>query len=238
MISERKIDIEDMSKMAKENPEAFTLARRNGFGASDSSIILGVNHWQKLEDLLVQKQSKVITEEELAVGKKPQVRMGNDCEPIILDKFCEWSGFDISKPTAQYRLVDYPFLTVNYDGLGQKPHELVVEAKTVSQYARKYWKWENAMKDVTDYRRNVLSSSSNIKTIIEEQAEMIGIPPYYYTQIQQQLIGVQSEHAYLAALDVKEWELRVFKVYQDERIQEALVMKAAACAEQLGWDIS
>ena len=228
----RIVDIEDMSRMAEEDKEAFALNRRKGFGASDSSILLGVNHWTKLDDLIFQKNQDTLTPEEIAIGEKPQVRMGADLEPLILDKFCKWAGWDVQKPTAQYRLEEAPYLTVNYDGLMEKPHEVPVECKCVSTYARKYWDFSKAMTDPTQLVKNVRYDESSISALVEAQAKEIGIPPYYYTQVQQQLLGVISEHAYLVALDVKEWQIHVFKIYEDDRVQDAIISAGCAAAEK------
>ena len=63
MFSELAVDKEDIARLAQEDPVQFALLRRRGFGASDSSIILGVNHWTKLPDLIAQKNSAEVTPE-------------------------------------------------------------------------------------------------------------------------------------------------------------------------------
>ena len=52
----------DMELLSKEE---FALIRRNGFGGSDSSILLGVNPYTSLQELVVQKASTTLSEEEL-----------------------------------------------------------------------------------------------------------------------------------------------------------------------------
>ena len=244
MKSELIVDIEDMSRLAVEDNEAYALNRRKGLGASDSSIILGINKWSKLEDLIEQKNRDYIGEDELAVGEKPQVRMGRDLEPFILDKASEFFGQEVKKPTAQYRVKDYPFLTINYDGAVFEPQaftteytppvQMAVEAKCVSSYARKYWDWDKSCKDFDDFvmRKNYQVMSNNLTEIIDEQAKYIGIPNYYYTQCQQQMIGTGLPYCALIALDVKEWNVHVFKVFEDTRVQEAIACKGAEVASQ------
>lgn len=200
--------------------EAFTMSRRKGFGASDSSVILGINHWDTPEVLVAQKNSNEITAEEIEVGLKPVVRMGNDLEPLIISKASEFLGVGIEKDTNTYCLEDYPQLTVNYDGRCENGRP--VECKCVSTYGRKYWDfskaWSTTQKDVPEY-----SSATSVKDKIITQAAMYGIPEYYYTQVQQQLIGVDLDYAYLAALDVKEWTLHIFKIKEDEMVQRAII---------------
>jgi hypothetical protein len=42
------------------------------------------------------------------------------------------------------------------------------------------------------------------------------LPPYYYTQLQQEIFALDSEYGYLAAFMEKPWELFVFKVPRDD----------------------
>ena len=63
-------DIDAMAALAMDDKVAFAMNRRKGFGASDSSIILGVNKWTTPEQLIAQKNTDGITKEELEVGKK------------------------------------------------------------------------------------------------------------------------------------------------------------------------
>ena len=226
-------DIEDMADLAANHPEEFTMQRRNGFGASDSSILLGVNQWTKLNELIEQKNSKEITPEEIAIGQKPQVRMGNDLEPLVLKKFSDWSGCTTNKPSAQYRFVDYPQLTINYDGKAITPDGIIpVECKTVSIFAGKHWGWDKAISNINDHPSQDAGICVTIQDKILKQAEMIGIPPYYYTQVQQQLMGCDADHAILAALYVKDWNMYYFRIDEDEEVQQAIISKSILAAEQ------
>lgn len=231
MKSELIIDVEDMSKLAVEDNEMYAMNRKRGFGASDSSILLGVNHWTQLTDLIAQKNLDYISDEEKAVGEKPQVRMGADLEPLILSKAEEFFGVEIQKPNAQYRLEDYMFLTINYDGMTEAG--MPVEAKCVTSFARKYWDFSKACTDLDDFltRKPYHFATESIKEMVEEEAKMYGIPPYYYTQCQQQMMGTDTTYCALAALDVKNWSLNIFKIFENETIQQAIVMNAASAAE-------
>ena len=116
------------------------MLRRNSIGASDSSIILGVNTFTDTAKLIEQKCTEGITEEELAIGEKENVRKGADLEPLILQKFEEWSGMETYKPDAMYQLKLFPQLTVNFDGVICLDNTYIpAEAKFVSTYANKYW---------------------------------------------------------------------------------------------------
>ena len=91
---ELKVLIDNASDLAKHDPEYFAMIRRVGFGASDSSILLGVNPFPNgtIEKLIEQKKSKHLTPDELAIGQMVNVRKGVDLEPLILQKFREKYG--------------------------------------------------------------------------------------------------------------------------------------------------
>lgn len=242
--SELVLDVDDVARLAQEDPEQFALLRRKGFGASDSSVILGVNKWNDVAALIAQKNTPYITEEEIKVGQKPQVRMGADLEPLILQKAQDIIQKDVTKPIAQYRFKDYPWLTVNYDGViisdPTKPLHLqndftVCEAKCVSPYARKYWDWSrgaDSAEKLRELKPASIISNNSIKKDIEDNAAAIGIPDYYYTQVQQQMIGTTAEVGYLAAMDVHEWTVHIFPILRNEDVQTTLICLSAEAAEQ------
>ena len=47
----------------------FALIRRNGFGGSDTGSLLGVNPYMPIQDLIAQKASATLSEDELEVYK-------------------------------------------------------------------------------------------------------------------------------------------------------------------------
>jgi hypothetical protein len=61
---------------------------------------------------------------------------------------------------------------------------------------------------------------------------MYGIPPYYFTQIQQQLLALNAPFGYLAAIFDKGWEFKVFKIFADVPTQQALIDQSA-----LVWEV-
>ena len=56
-----KIDVANMEALS---PAEFTLTRREGFGGSDSSVLLGVNPYTPLSELIKQKASRELLPEE------------------------------------------------------------------------------------------------------------------------------------------------------------------------------
>ena len=144
-----EIVVPNAYELAINDKEGFIKIRRNGFGASDSAIYLGVNKWTTVEQLIEQKLAEGITQEEIEVGEKEAVRKGADLEPLILDKFSKWSGFELTKPDAMYRMIEHPQLTINFDGVTQMGDQYIpVEAKYVSVYANKYWDRSKAIDEV------------------------------------------------------------------------------------------
>lgn len=218
-----KITCADAYELAKFDKEKFVEIRRNSFGASDSSILLGVNPFSDRAKLMEQKCAKEITQEEIEIGEKENVRKGADLEPLILNKFEAWSGFDTYKPDAMYQIVLHPQLTVNFDGVICLENTYIpVEAKFVSTYAVKYWNKSKAIKAPHE-GFPVRCAGKDIQTHIKDTAEAYGIPPYYFTQLQQQLFALNAPFGYLAALFDKGWELNVFKVFADTATQYALL---------------
>ena len=107
--------IENVSDLEEDE---YALARRQGLGASDSSILLGVNPYKQKSDLIIEKRSKIITEEERTIKMKDAVRKGFDLEPLILQKYVKLTGkVEPIKPTSMYRINATPCLTINFDGV-------------------------------------------------------------------------------------------------------------------------
>lgn len=225
-----KVITKNAAHLAKYDNETFALIRRAGFGASDSSILLGVNPFPNntLADLIKQKQSNEMTDNERRIGQMVNVRKGADLEPLILEKFVEKFNIQeskVSKPTAMYKIGDTP-LTVNFDGVWDMPMEsyrVPIECKFVSIYGAKYYKFE---KSIDHYGQLYDLSNLGVEVnniYLTRRAEEAGIPIYYYTQIQQQLLALDAPFGYLAALVDKDWELRVFPVVADKQVQQKLM---------------
>lgn len=217
----------DMAYLSREKPLEFALLRRDGFGASDSSILLGVNPYSKYEQLITEKCSTEITEEELKIGKLPNVRKGADLEPLILQKAETFLGMKLAKPAPMFRLQEYPMLTVNFDGIANMSDTLIpVEAKYVSTWGDKYWNKGYAVKKSIIEGGPKICGGSGVSEHIIEAAGLYGIPPYYYTQMQQQLLALKSEWGILVGLFDKDWEIYCYKIYADEFTQRALINMA------------
>lgn len=222
-----KVDIEDMARISAEDPAAFAMARRSGLGASDSSIYLGVNLYKDVDQLITEKRSIGLTPEEIEVGNKEAVRKGRDLEPIILDKFAKKFNIEVNKPSPMFRLKDNPQLTINYDGVIKIGTELVpVEAKFVSIYGDRYWDKTKSIDSLAVIREYTIYNRSVVEHI-KEVSKLYGIPPYYYTQVQQQMLGTNAQWGYFAVLFDKGWDFKVFSVSRDKLVQSVLIEESA-----------
>ncbi len=226
---ELKVIIENAAQLAREDSEAFAMLRRQGFGASDSSILLGVNPFpdNTIPNLLREKQSDKLTQREKRIGAMVNVRKGADLEPLILQKFIEKYALDpnlVEKPEAMFRIGDTP-LTVNFDGIYRSEvGQIPIECKYVSPHGGKYYNLNKALNKRLLMDGVLSPLGPNVTEVyIERRAEQAGIPVYYYTQIQQQMLALDAPVGFLAALFDKDWELRAFRVLADEQIQKKLL---------------
>ena len=217
--------IENVSDLSDDE---YALARRKGLGASDSSILLGVNPYKQKTDLIIEKRSKTITDEERAIKMKDAVRKGFDLEPLILQKYVTLTGsVEPIKPTAMYQIKETPCLTINFDGVGYVDDYLIpVECKFVTTYGDKYYNRNNALKrefGECALQRNCRAYTDSIDRI-KAKAEACGIPPYYYTQVQQQIYGLGSPYGLLTALHDKGWETCVYFIPRDNDVIRDIII--------------
>lgn len=229
------IMVENASYLAQHDQETFAMIRRAGFGASDSSILLGVNPFPDgtIAKLIAQKKSPCVTEAELAIGRMVNVRKGSDLEPIIMRKFQEAFNVpeeDIQKPTAMFQ-IEGTVLNVNFDGVMKvSPYfEVPVECKFMSTYGAKYWNLgKQILGNKLPVHRELMELGTEVNSIyLTRRAEECGIPIYYYTQVQQQIMALNAPFGYITVLSDKDWELKTFLVMADEQVHKKLLEVAA-----------
>lgn len=205
--------------------EGFALIRRNGFGGSDSSILCGVNPFTTLPELIKQKASTTISEEEKATGKQVAVIKGNELEPLVLKTAENILQLPVCKPADMYRFTDWPWLTMNFDGVVDLGDKYVpAEAKIVTRRGERHY---NPTKVWYDSFRGFFPRPENhaIKNIsIESKAALYGIPPYYYTQVQQEMLALNASYGYLVSLWDDIWTYRCYFIHQDPAVQRAIII--------------
>lgn len=220
-----KVEIENIDAFLANDREGFALLRKNGLGGSDSSIVLGVNPYTSRQELIQQKARDGLTEEEKAVSEKTAVRKGNDLEPLIIEKTSKFLNTEIFKPKDMYRYKDYPWLTMNFDGVaeGEKGY-YPVEIKVVTIYGQKHYNFNKAFFDETQgifpIPENYAASEINT---IETKAMQYGIPPYYYTQLQDEMMALNAEFGLLSVLRDSDWRVFTFYIHRDPFVQSRLI---------------
>ena len=216
-----------MAELSKTNQAMFAMTRRSGLGASDAAVYMGVNQWTTVADLIAEKQSIGLTAKEIEVGNKENVRKGRDLEPLILEKFEAKMHTLVHKPSPMYRIKEHPQLTINFDGVMQLNGMLIpVEAKFVSTYADKYWN-RSKMIDNLFQGNQLLMGGETMQAHIIGEAELYGIPVYYYTQIQQQMLGLNAPFGYFATIHDKGWTDGAYRIFKDQLVQDAIIKESA-----------
>ena len=213
-----KVKVKNINEVPEEE---YAMLRKESFGGSDASILCGVNLYKTMDQLITEKNSKFLTEEEKEVGNKPIVRKGRDLEPIILDKASKELGVEITKPTSMYEFLEAPILTLNYDGVCEKGDVLIpIEAKLVSKWGEKYYNKEKTLEENADIDMKI--EGDTLEAHIKRKALRIGIPAYYYTQVQQELMGLSAPYGYLAVLFDESWDFKLYLVKADEYVQNKI----------------
>lgn len=220
-----EIAIENIDEVLAEDNAKFALLRKEGLGGSDSSMVLNVNPYKSRTDLIQEKARDTLTEEEKEVSDKVAVRKGRDLEPLIIEKTSKFLQTDVFKPKDMYRFKDYPYLTMNFDGVAENEDGYFpVEIKVVTLYGQKHYNFNKAFFDETQGLLPIPENyaSSEINTI-ETKAMQYGIPPYYYTQLQQEMMALDAEYGYLSVMRDSDWRVFTFYVHKDPFVQSRLI---------------
>ena len=222
-----EIAVENIDSVSKEE---FTQLRRQGFGGSDSSVLVGVNPFSTISDLIQSKLRTELSEEEKAVGKLAAVRKGNDLEPLVIKKATEIIENKVFKPPHMYRFKEYPFLTMNFDGVTDLENKqyIPVEIKVCTYKGEKHYNkfkafYDESLPEGEQARLEPEDISENNMTI-EERAAHYGIPPYYFTQLQQEMMALDAPFGFIAVLFESDWYVRIFKAWRDPKTQNAIII--------------
>lgn len=225
-----EVAIEDIDQYPGE---IFTVLRRQGFGGSDASALCGVNPFPNgtAKAVVESKVKFEPTPDELEIGQLRNVRAGTDLEPIIIEKFNTYfESYGIFKPPHMYRFTEHPFLTMNFDGVGVNPEQLgyvPIEIKFVSSAGVKYYRPENAWWAEMNGFKLQTTQLPNIprefKAYVENKAHEVGIPPYYYTQLNQEMAALDASWGLLCALFETDWRIRVFRADFDALVWAKIV---------------
>lgn len=207
--------------------KAFQEVRYEGFGASETGALLGVNKWKTSAEVIDEKVSKYSDE---SIGLQASVRKGKDLEDFVIQKVSKIINLDVSKSMHMYEIPGTR-LTVSFDGVTLENGNLIpVEIKTTSFFGSKGYKPDKSqfreLEKLTiphvDYAE-FLDPRLNHEVYINKLADLIGIPSYYLVQVQHQIFAIGADYGYLAVLLEDSWEVAVFKISRNKIIIDALV---------------
>ena len=110
--------------------EAWLEKRRLSIGGSDAGTLLGLNPHTSPYALWAEKTGKVVPED---ISDKEAVRVGNDLEQYVADRWMEKTGKKCRKANHFFYNSDYPFAHANIDRdvIGEKAG---LECKTTSSW--------------------------------------------------------------------------------------------------------
>lgn len=227
-----EIYYKDVDKLSNEQ---YALLRKDGFGGSDSSILLGVNPYTTLNQLIAEKCRTQLTPEELAVGQQLAVKKGNDLEPLIIKKAAAALQKQVIKPTDMYIHEKYPYLRMNFDGVINDPEQYVpCEIKLVTARGEKHYTPAHAIYiEGEGYRFEDPPHYEEGNNSVETKAAQYGVPPYYYTQCQQEIMFAGAPYGYIATLFEKSWRLVMFKIWRDERCIRDIIIQGGLAWEKV-----
>lgn len=228
-----QLDMEvDIANIDQYPNEEYALLRKNGLGTSDSSVILGVNPYNSKNDLIQEKCRDYLTEDELAVGDKSPVRKGRELEPLIIFKHSQIMGRHVIKPVDMYRHKEYPYIKFNYDGVLDKLYNedgtyqyIPDEIKVVTLYGQKHYDKDKAIFREARGWATLPPHYEDSNKSIEAKAADYGIPPYYYTQLQQQIFGLNAPYGFLTVMFDMTWEVVSYFVWRDQRVINQLIIE-------------
>ena len=223
-----------VSDIGSYENEQYALIRRGSFGASDVSVLLGVNPYKTVQELIHEKTLPYLTAEEKAIGEKSAVKKGRDLEPLIIEKFIKYFQLPTIKPEDMYRFKEYPFLTINFDGVTTTENGLIpVEVKVVTKFGmKKYNLSKSIFNEMLGFKELPLPMV-NTNNSIQTKAGHYGIPPYYYCQLQQQVTALNAPYGYLIALLEETWSFHVFMVWRDDAIFKDSVIQGYKAQQQI-----
>ena len=109
--------------------EEWLIARNEGIGGSDCAAILGLNPYKSRYALWAEKTGKIVPED---ISDKEAVRLGNDLEEYVANRFTELTGIKHRRYRYILKNPEFPFALANIDR--QLRCEGGLEIKTTSSY--------------------------------------------------------------------------------------------------------
>ena len=108
--------------------EEWVAARKNSIGGSDAAAIVGMSEYASPYSVWAEKTGRVVSED---VSQVEAVRLGNDLEDYVAQRFTEKTGLEVYKKNAILKNPNYPWAHANVDRLVAGADE-GLECKTTS----------------------------------------------------------------------------------------------------------
>jgi hypothetical protein len=127
-----------------------------------------------------------------------------------------------------YRFKEFPYLTMNFDGVTdlEGKQYVPVEIKVCTYKGTKHYNRDKAIFDERlpegHQSRPELEDISEKNMSIEERAGYYGLPPYYFTQLQQEMMALDAPFGFLTVLFEIDWYIAIYKVWRDPKTQNAI----------------
>lgn len=101
-----RVSTKDMSR------EEWLARRRKSIGGSDAGAVLGLNPYVSAYSLFCEKTGLILPED---IGDKEAVRIGNDLEQYVADRFTEKTGKKVRRDHSMIYNENYPFAHADID---------------------------------------------------------------------------------------------------------------------------
>ncbi len=211
------------------NDEEFIKLRKGTFGASDSHALLGLSRFKTKQTLIEEK----LTDKPLQpLAKSPQLLAGKYLEDGIMNLIAdEYFKCYVHKPVSMYGIKD-SLLAVNYDGVLFYDDKLTaLEIKYCSANGARYYDFAKAVSynNINTVKRFNFNQKLSLEKHVNYAASHYGIPPYYYTQLQQQIIPLDTDICFLGVFNSTNSQTYVFVIHKDERVAKELIEQSNNC---------
>lgn len=218
------IPLIDASKLLNYSNESYAMMRHIGFGASEASVLVGINPFKTIDDL---RKEKLELTNDPEINYKEVVRKGKDLEDLFMQKASKHFTLNIEKPKIMYKLNKDSRLTVNFDGVTElESHLIPVEIKMCSIYGRKHYNFSKSIAEDVKEEHWRTDIHRFIVMYMTDSLDECGFPPYYYAQLQQQMMFLNAPYGILAVMDDKEWTMHYFITKRNNDMIAEIKLKA------------
>ena len=117
--------------------------RTSGIGGSDVASIVGLNPYQSIFQVWMEKTGSMLPEQKT----NDVLHFGHVLEPVIRQEFTDRTGYKVQIRNAIFQHPEHDFMLANVDGIIRDEDGLAIfEAKTASAFKAKQWEdgvpWE------------------------------------------------------------------------------------------------